>query len=187
MSMGNIMSEIMKALEGSASKMVGSIITEAMSLGIETNVISSTGEFPSDDTKLAITNFAKSISDRADALITLYTVIEDSQHPEEFFDTESVEELKDAAVMIESYKDILKIQYNGLVKRVGTDSKAAQSFTVVRRATAKLYTSVVNLISLHKQLSSSAGAEHSSKLALSAEVAEMLKKATDSVVTKSSC
>ncbi|MEZ9231714.1 hypothetical protein AB4259_11605 [Vibrio amylolyticus] len=181
------MNEITKALEGSASKMVGTIIAEAMSLEIETNVISSTGEFSSDDNKLAITNVTKSINDRADALITLYTIIEDSQHPEEFFDTESVEELKDAAVMIESFKGILKVQYYGVARRVGIDSEAAQSFTVVRRTTAKLYSSVMNLISLYKQLSSSKDAKHISELSFSAEVADMLKKATDSVVTKSSC
>ncbi|WGW00011.1 hypothetical protein QF117_19265 [Vibrio sp. YMD68] len=177
------MNEITKALEGSASKMVGTIIAEAINLRIETNVISSTGEFSNDDTKLAITHLTKSMSDRADALITLYIVIESSQCPEEFFDTESIEELTDAVVMIQALKDILKIQYNGLVRRVGIDSEAVQSFTVVRRTTAKLYSSVMNLISLHKQLSSSEGAEHVSKLAFSAEMAEMLKKATDAAVT----
>ncbi|MGC9403963.1 hypothetical protein ACP43V_16045 [Vibrio genomosp. F10 str. 9ZC157] len=180
------MSKIIAALEGKASVEVGSFITKAVSLEIETNGVSSTGEFSSDDTKLAITNLTKSISDRADALITLFTVIEDSQHPEEFFDTESVEELTDAVVMIQSFKDILKIQHNGLVRRVGIDSEAAQSFNVVRRATAKLYSSVMNLISLHKQLCISENSEYKPELVFSSEVAGMLKKATDSTVTKSS-
>ncbi|MEZ8826847.1 hypothetical protein AB6E04_21045 [Vibrio amylolyticus] len=180
------MGEIIAAFEGRASVEIGSFITKAINLEIETKVINSTGELFDDDTKLAITNFTKSISDRADALITLYIVIESSQCPEEFFDTESIEELTDAVVMIQALKDILKIQYNGLVRRVGIDSEAAQSFTVVRRTTAKLHSRVINLISLHKQLSSSKDAEHISELAFSAEVAEMLKKATDSVVGESS-
>lgn len=178
------MSKIIAALGGKASVEIGRLITEAIDLEIETNLISPIGEFISDDVKLAITHLKSSIDSRADVLNTLYTFIEDSQHPEKFFDAESIEELTDAAVMIQSFKDILKTQFNGLVRRVGVESEAVRSFKLVCRANANYFTSVLNLISLYKQLCIPKSLECRPELAFSSEMADMLKKATDSVVSK---
>ncbi|MEZ8886370.1 hypothetical protein AB6F11_00120 [Vibrio sp. 10N.247.311.14] len=178
------MSKIIAALEGKASVEIGRLITEAIDLEIGTNLISPTGEFMSDDVKLAIAHLKSSIDSRVDALNTLYTFIEDSQHPEKFFDAESIKELTDAAAMIQSFKDILKTQFYGIVRCAGVESEAVQSFKLVCRANAKFSTSVRNLISLHKQLCIPKRSEHRPELAFSSEMADMLKKATDSVVAK---
>ncbi|MHA2938953.1 hypothetical protein ACXJY6_11755 [Vibrio sp. RC27] len=180
------MSRIITMFEANASVDIGRLITDAIHLEVEKNLISPAGDFSNNEIKIALTQLTKSINRRVDSLNKLYTIIDDSKRPEELFDTKLIEELVDAAVMTRAFKDILKTQYHRLVRRVGLESEAVQSCKVVYRASANLYASVMNLISLQKQLSISNSSKYKQKLALSPDVAEMLKNATNTIVAKDS-
>ena len=86
------MSRIMTVLQTNAVVGIGSQITEAINIEVGTELVGPTREFSSDDVKLAIVQFTKSMTSRADSLNKLYSVIEDSQHPEELFDAKSIGE-----------------------------------------------------------------------------------------------
>ena len=87
--------------------------------------------------------------------------------------------------MIRSYKGTLKTQYNRLVRHAGLESEAVKSFILVCRANGNLYTNVLNLVSLYKQLCIPKNSERELELSFNPEMVDILKKATDSVVTNS--
>ncbi|MGF1720456.1 hypothetical protein L4D20_10510 [Vibrio kyushuensis] len=172
------MSEIVNALSGTASATIGNLIARVGRLAIEANVNSSTDEFSNVEVK----DLTESINDKAGSLNSVYTTIENSQCPIEYFDDESVEKLNIAVAQLHALKKRLQLQYDCLTRSVEVDNEIAQSWMALRRSASKLHSSVTNLTSLHKQLRTPKHTEDQPKLVMSDDVVKALKKATSTVV-----
>ncbi|NHN75627.1 hypothetical protein [Vibrio fluvialis] len=180
------MSAIVTALGGNASASIGDAVGQAMNLRLEQSVVClDHEECRANDESIAT---AQDLIDKLETKIAilheLYREIEISDSPNSYFDAESVEELKDADVMVRAFEEMLRIQFEGMVRRVGNREDATLSAAKqLRRTVAKLRKTVSSFLSIHNQLKENNLGDYAAYFEFSDQKVAMLKAATEAAAS----
>ncbi|ANW24305.1 hypothetical protein BA953_08780 [Vibrio coralliilyticus] len=177
------MSAIIAALGGNASASVGGTVGQAMDLRFGQPVVN----LRSEDAESVATAAAiiDTLNTQISKLHELYREIESSTDPKSYFDDESVNELADADAIVRAFEEMLRIQYEGLVRKTGdTSNDAVVTAKKIRRTVAKLRSSVTAFISMNNQLKTANLSDYQPQLEMTSDKVAMLKAATESAASR---
>jgi len=181
------MSAIIAALGGNASASVGDTVSQAMGLHWESSVVESKNncnEANAESVAIAVALIDR-LNTQISALHELYREIENSDDPKSYFDDESVDELLDANALVRAFEEMLRIQYDSMIRKNGnTNSDAIVTAKKIRRTVAKLRSGVTSLISINNQLKTAKLNDYQPQLEMTSDKIAMLKAATESAASR---
>lgn len=173
MSKGLIMSAVIAALSGNASAYVDSAFAATTNFRENAIVRCNANQERIKQTQ-AVT---RHITDEIQSWRELASEIEASKNPVSYFSSNEVEELARADLYVRSGEQMLRLQYDDLVRSID-DKEMLDSLKSLRKAIAQLRSSISNVVLLEKQYHTAKASKYVEQFDMSAENLSMLKSAT---------